>query len=126
MDTNTLFSAAIAAANRLYGQRPKSITIQTHSGCRMVIDIPTDWEPQEVALPVLRSSADCFTEVLQTILEANHRLTRAALLSEMEAHGRRRAESTVCLALEDLMRLGVIDNRSDVTPRGYGLPGWTA
>jgi hypothetical protein len=44
-------------------------------------------------------------------------------MEEMLKLNRKRAESTVCSALEDLMRLGVIDNRQDVNPKGYGTKG---
>lgn len=123
IDSASLFSAALETSRRTYGQRPRHVEIVTQLGLRLLIEVPPDWEPAECGRAI-RCSPDCFAEVLQTLLETGHRLTRSALLSAMEEKNRRRAESSVCVAIEDLQKLGIIDNRSDVNPRGYGLPAW--
>lgn len=122
--TAPLFDAVAEVVHNTYGSRaePKIVTIATHTGLEVSFAVPLGWEPS-VSLPIIRG-ADCFAEVLTTIIQCGHRLTRAALLDEMQRLGRKRAESTVCLALEDLMRLGIINNKQTPGSKGYGCPSW--
>lgn len=123
-ETALLFSAALEAARRAYGRRgsPRRITIITQTGLEVSFDVPPDWEP-DPDLPSIRCSPDCFAEVLATIVQAGRRMTRAVLLEKMARMDRKRAESTVCVAPEDLQALGIIDNRQDTSPKGYFLAG---
>lgn len=121
--TAPLFDAALEATRHTYGSRatPKIIHIITHTGLEVSFQVPPDWEPSG-EVPMIRAP-ECFAETLATLVQAGRRLTRAALMDEMQRLGRKRAESTVCVALEDLMRLGIVDNRQDVSVRGYGMRG---
>jgi hypothetical protein len=74
----------------------------------------------------------CQKDCVLVIQKAGRRLTTKEVLSALnhlaalnpgsKLHG----ESTVKLALKDLCRppLDLLDNRSDVRPRGYGLKSW--
>lgn len=68
------------------------------------------------------ASPACVAEVIATLVEANRRLTRDALIAEMKRIGRRRADSTIGNALSLLVRLGLLNNCQDCEPRGYGIP----
>lgn len=134
-----LLMHAILEARRAYGIAAYAdrVEIIMRNGCKIRLDVPPGLEP--VATPerspsdgpeptkvlAIRCSADCFVEVLQTIIEVGHRMTRPELLAAMREAGRSRAESTICIALEDMQRLLIVDNRSDVRPRGYGICSWT-
>lgn len=123
--TAPLFDAAIDATRHAYGRTaaPKIVHIVTYSGLEVSFQIPPDWQSNPNA-PLIRSSPDCFAEVLATLVQAGRRLTRASLMDEMQRLGRKRAESTVSLALEDLMRLRVVDNKQEPSSKGYGLISW--
>jgi hypothetical protein len=125
-DAADLFSAAVRLARRTYGESEhvEQVRIVTRSGAKLAVDVPRGWEPAAPSASPLTSSPGCLAEVLATIVDAGKRLTRAALLAEMEKRDRTRAESTVSEALADLIRLGILDNRQDVNPKGYGLPDW--
>lgn len=118
-----LFDAAIEETKHAYGPHvmPKTIAITTYTGMELTYQFPPDWVPDD-GLSVLRG-VDCFAETFATIFEAGRRMTRAELLAEMARKGRKRAESAVCASLEDLTRLGIIDNRQDTNPKGYNLRG---
>lgn len=125
-----LYDAALLHARRMYGgsARVKSLHLVTRGRggkkLEVVIDVPEDWEIEdEEGLPRIRSP-DCFAEVLATIVEASRRLTRESLMEQMEKKDRKRAESAVCKSLEDLLKLGILNNRQDGPQKGYGLPDW--
>ena len=125
--TAALFDAAVDATHHAFGSAcaPKLIHIITVSGFELSISVPPQWQPLVEVTP-LKASPECVAEVLATIVQAGRRLTRAALMDEMQRLNRKRAESTVCMALEDLTRVGVVDNRQDAAAsgKGYGVRGW--
>lgn len=126
-DTAPLFDAALCQCRKAYGarERPKQITIITATGLRCEIEVPHWWEIEEAPTgePRLANGA-AIAEVLATIVQVGHRMTRQSLCEAMEEHGRKRAESVIGEVLTTLTRLGVVDNRQDVSPKGYGLPQW--
>lgn len=121
--TAPLFDAAVDATRNAYGNAtaPKLVHIVTHTGMEITYHIPTGWVPDN-GLSAIRG-VDCFAETFATIFEAGHRITRAELMADMARKGRKRAESAVCMALEDLTKLAIIDNRQDVIPKGYAIRG---
>lgn len=122
--TAPLFDAALHTSQHAYGSKahPQTVHIITHAGLEIWLEVPPDWE-YDADLPPIKFS-DCFAETLATIVQAGKRLTKAALLIEMEKLGRKRAESMVSVALADLQKLGIIDNRQDTSPNGFGLKSW--
>jgi hypothetical protein len=64
-------------------------------------------------------------EIVKLIREVGIRLTTTQLLSELNKRNNHEAsEGTTKNALSALTRAGVLNNRSDVRPRGYGFPDW--
>jgi hypothetical protein len=70
------------------------------------------WQPEAVS------------DVIRTLGEIGHRLTRQALSEALDKAGRRRPESVVSDGLAQLSEVGLLDNRQDKLPKGYGCPGW--
>lgn len=122
-ETAPLFDAALCQCRRHYGsrERPKTITIATATGLECTLEVPHWWELDAEGDAVKLANGAAIAEVLATIVQVGHRLTRQALCEAMEEHGRKRAESVVGECLTTLTRLGVLDNRQDTSPKGYGL-----
>jgi len=125
-ETASLFDAALCQCRRAYGprERPKEITIRTATGLECSIEVPHWWEIEADADGPKLPNGAAIAEILATLVQVGHRLTRQALCDAMEEHGRKRAESVVGECLSTLVRLGVLDNRQDVNPKGYGLPSF--
>ena len=69
-------------------------------------------------------SPECLIDILLTLGEIGHRLTRAALLSALETKGRRWSEGTVGACLSQAVDIALLTNRQDTDIKGYGPPGW--
>lgn len=67
-------------------------------------------------------SPSCAVDIILTLHEVGHRLTRSALMAALEDSGRRWSESVVGAVLTRLMQAGIVTNRQDKEPKGYGLP----
>jgi len=65
----------------------------------------------------------CEHDIRKVLRAANQRLTTSAILRALEARHMDWGESTVKRALAAMVRRGELTNRSDLRPRGYGLPG---
>jgi len=80
--------------------------------------------------PKKSQTKDVDRQVVEILETLGRRLTKTKFLAEFERHGREKkedypwSEQTVVNALVRLNRDGVIDNRRDTKPRGYGLPHW--
>jgi len=62
--------------------------------------------------------------IVETLQEINHRVTFKPLVLALSERGRRPHPQTIKRYLKHLIALGIIDNRQDVEPRGYGLVQW--
>lgn len=130
--TAPLFDAAHACAGACFSDTPTRIIIHTQSGQKVTYSVPPGWTPDsKTDRPDGGSDAgpdgkipspSCVVDVLVTLHEIGHRLTRMALCEALEDKGRRWSESVVGAVLTRLMQLGVLSNRQDVEPKGYGLP----
>ena len=68
--------------------------------------------------------SQCKRDITRVLYETNHRLTTRPILQGLQARNLIWGESTVKRALAEMVRDGELTNRSDVRPRGYGLPAW--
>jgi hypothetical protein len=120
-----LFDAAANACHQAYGEceRVASVTIRTQSLLEMRLDIPTGWTVQEDNEHPRLSNPTAVADVLATLVEVGHRLTREELCEAMAEKGRKRAESVVGEVLAQLMKFGVVDNKQNRNPKGYGVVG---
>lgn len=64
-------------------------------------------------------------EIIALLNAAGRRLTTQQILDEFKRLGRIKSVGTTKLKLSALRDKGTINNRTDVRPRGYGLPTWT-
>lgn len=62
--------------------------------------------------------------IVGLIVSVGHRLTTTQILSEFNRRGIIKAESTIKGKLAQLTKREVLVNRSDTSPKGYGLPEW--
>jgi hypothetical protein len=70
------------------------------------------------------SLSQCKRDITRVLYETRHRLTTRLILQGLQDRKLIWGESTVKRALAEMVRDGELTNRSDVRPRGYGLPGW--
>jgi len=63
-------------------------------------------------------------DIIEVIREAGHRLTTKEVLAALEAKRGAASEGTTKQYLASLVRSGLLTNRQDLEPKGYGLPGW--
>ena len=63
--------------------------------------------------------------IMALIREIGHRMTTGEIVSAMEERRGPTSEGMTKQRLADLVRRGLLTNRSDTTPRGYGLPEWS-
>jgi len=89
----------------------------------VAFDVPHHWEIQVDGDNPKLSNPTAVADVLATMVEIGHRMTREELCEAMEDKGRKRAESVVADVLAQLMRFGVCDNKQNKNPKGYGLAG---
>jgi len=124
-DASRLFDAATLAARSVYGAAAACgrVRLDVLPAGDIEIAVPHGWQPSEEMTSQRVAAPECFIEVLVTLFETGHRLTRTALVTAMETAGRKRAESSIWDAITQLTALGLIDNRADVNPRGYGIVG---
>jgi hypothetical protein len=64
------------------------------------------------------------SDLVQLLHDVNRRLTTKEVLSELSARGHIKADSTMKLKLARLVDKGILTNRANANPRGYGLPHW--
>jgi hypothetical protein len=127
-ETADLFDAALCQCRRSFGprERPNEITIVTAAGLRCVLNVPHYWEIEttEEGQPKLPNPG-AIADLLHLIVDVGHRMTRDQVREELSKRKKRRADSVVGDTLALLVRLGVLDNRQDVAPNGFGLREWT-
>jgi hypothetical protein len=68
--------------------------------------------------------SQCKRDITRVLYEVGHRLTTRPILQGLQDSDLIWGESTVKRALAEMVRDGELTNRSDVRPRGYGLPAW--
>lgn len=124
-DTAPLFDAALCACRRNYGprERPVEVTIVMASGLHCTVAVPYWWEIEttEEGQPRL-ANPGAIADLLHLFVEVGHRMTRDEVFAELRTRKKKRADSVVGDTLSLLVRLGVLNNRQDSTPNGYGLP----
>jgi hypothetical protein len=81
--------------------------------------------PAESSLAWGVNESQCKQDIIRVLQAKNHRLTTAKVLQELLARDLLWGESTVKRALAKMVRDNELTNRTDVRPRGYGLPVWT-
>jgi hypothetical protein len=126
IDLAPLYDAAAHEARHAWGysEQVTRVTIRTANGRKLSVSVPPGWEPQlDTDTSFRLGSPGAIVEILVTLHEIGHRLTRQALCEAMEKAGRRRAESVVGDCLVQLCKLGVLNNRQDTPNRGYGVAG---
>lgn len=92
----------------------------------MPICVATRSQPgdDETQFPASNGLSECAADVLSTLREVGHRLTTTQLLSEFSDREFLHGESTVKTTLARMVREKVLNNRSDISPKGYGFPEW--
>lgn len=120
-----LFDAALLSARLSYGQsvRPIQITIRAEGGLECSFAVPHWWEIRVDDGQPRLSNPTAVADVLATMVEIGHRMTREELCEAMADKGRKRAESVVAEVLAELTRFGVVDNKQTRAPKGYGIVG---
>ncbi len=63
-------------------------------------------------------------EIVKLVMRVGRRLTTTQILDEFSAMGVIKAESTIKGKLAQLTKRKILVNRSDTSPKGYGLPEW--
>lgn len=66
----------------------------------------------------------CPHDCLEIVRQAGKRLTAVQIKKGLNDAGKIHGECTIRTALASLHREGLLDNRRDTKPRGYGLPTW--
>lgn len=66
----------------------------------------------------------CQSEIVAVIREAGRRLTTDEVLAYLTRIRPNPSTGVTKQYLADLVRFGILSNRKDVTPRGYGLREW--
>ncbi len=103
------------------------------SGLTMSLTIPARGPvpvpPATDERPSTRSpsvSDDCLDEVITVLKAAGHRMTVTQVAAAMNASGTPRADGVLRNTLTYFTRedVAILNNRTDVRPRGYGLPEW--
>jgi hypothetical protein len=64
------------------------------------------------------------SNIISTIRENGRRITTTEILRALERKYGAASEGTTKTCLAGLVRRGLLNNRQDVTPKGYGLPDW--
>jgi hypothetical protein len=100
--------------------RPVSVTVWFSDHTCIQISLPA----REWSATGADTLSQCKREITRVVYETNHRLTTRPILRGLQARNLIWGESTVKRALAEMVRDGELTNRSDVRPRGYGLPGW--
>jgi hypothetical protein len=75
--------------------------------------------PQTISPPI--NLTPCSKDILYVLGEAGHRMTTPEILSALDTSELIHGETTVKLALAKMVKDGVLDNRPDANPRGYGI-----
>lgn len=63
-------------------------------------------------------------QIVAAIARLDHRVTFKPLVKEMSEHGLKPHPQTIKRYLKHLQEVGIIDNRHDIEPAGYGLSAW--
>ncbi len=64
------------------------------------------------------------TEIISFFQEVGHRMTKTKFFQEAALRGKIFAEGTVSPKLVELKKRGILNNKQDVSPKGYGLTEW--
>ena len=106
-------------------EEPVAVVFVCRSGRKARIDLPA--ELARVALPVERGphvSDECLEDCLSVLRRTQKRHTVTAMLDALSRAGSDHADGVVRHTLAYYTRTGVLANRQDVRPKGYGLPEW--
>jgi len=74
--------------------------------------------------PIAYTPSNFEQQLIDMITEVGKRLTTNQVLAELNKRHGPTSEGTTKSALATLTRAGILNNRSDLKPKGYGLPGW--
>jgi hypothetical protein len=74
--------------------------------------------------PKAEEPGRCLLDVVALLARENRRLTTDQIFAGLARQGTPHGDSTVRKALAKAVDDGYLNNRSDATPRGYGLSGW--
>lgn len=95
------------------------------------IEMDFDWEDRMKSLKAIADELATAPEldpeesdIVSLIVETNKRMTTNEILSAFEQRGVIKGESTIKGKLAQLTRRRILVNRSDTSPKGYGLPEW--
>jgi hypothetical protein len=121
-----LFDAAVDVAAKCYADMPTRVTIRCRHSPPVTLGVPPDWQAEQAgqATGSRLKSPDCCLDILSTLAQVGHRMTRQALLGALESVGKRWADGTTGAALAQLVEIGLLNNRQDQDPKGYGLASW--
>lgn len=64
-------------------------------------------------------------DILEVVQAVGQRLVGNKILEELARRNIAWGDTTVKIALSDLVRDGKLTNRQDTRPKGYGLPEWS-
>lgn len=97
----------------------------------VVIHFDAALELESVRVELTAPAADaegrvsaCLRDVIVVLARAGCRLTTTQIQSGLDKAGSPWGDTTLKLGLAEAVRNEILDNRSDVKPGGYGLPGW--
>jgi len=125
-DFALLYDAALDVALKCYADFPTHVTIRCRNNPPVTLGVPQGWiaEQGSQAANALLKSPDCCLDILAALTGVGHRMTRQAMLSALESRGKRWADGSVGAALAQLVEVGLLNNRQDIDPKGYGLAPW--
>ncbi len=78
----------------------------------------------ETNTPTNPNLSEAEKRIIEVIQTAGHRLKTNEIVCELEKQHGAASEGTTKMSLAGLVRLGLLTNRQDVFPKGYGLPEW--
>ena len=81
-------------------------------------------ESSAIQLPRIMELDEEERLIVELLRSVGRRLTTGQILSEFSQRDQIKAESTTKLKLSSLVKKGVLTNRQDVRPAGYGLSEW--
>jgi len=112
----------------VWGVRVKHLVIKLENGERIKMPMLVFSQAPSSAVDrpdlMVANNSDCAQDILQVLNQVKHRLTGTRIQSEFAKRGIEWSERKVAGDLARLVDEGSLDNRSDVSPRGYGFPEW--
>jgi hypothetical protein len=110
-----------AWAERVYPEAPLAkVLLRFKDGVE--VRMPVHGEPARAGPAPLPPGPKA--DILAAVEAAGHRLTTAEILKALDQAQHVWGESTVKNNLAELVDEGLLNNRQDVRPKGYGLPAW--